>query len=101
MASDPRTTGPEAAKVDFLVDERGSRIDVPDDSSLRVATRAEQQVGNTGPAGWRQLGLIALGLVALVLLIFQLIGGGPARTDVVPGTPVTPPSTAATPTPEA
>jgi hypothetical protein len=80
-----------AAKVDFLVDENGSRIDVPDDSTLRVATDVEQTVGATGPTNWWRMGLIAIAALALVLLIFQIIGGGPPATDVVPGTPVAAP----------
>ena len=82
------------AKVDYLVDENGSRVDVPDDSAVRVATSVEQQVGATGPANWWRLGLIALGAIALILLVMQLIGGGSGvpTTDVVPGTPTTPPA---------
>ena len=81
----------DAAKVDFLVDENGSPVDVPDDSTLRVATDAEQTVGATGPTLWWQMGLIALAAIALILLIMQIAGGGPPTTDVVPDTPVTAP----------
>ena len=84
------------AKVDFLVDENGSRIDVPDDSSLRVATDIEQSVGATGPANWGRLALLALAAVVLVLFLLQILGGGPPATDVVPGTPVAAPVTPAT-----
>ena len=94
MATAPSDKRPEVAKVDYLVDETGARVDVPDDSGLRVATNMEQQVGATGPANWWRLGLIALGAIALVLLIMQLMGsgGGLPTTDVIPGTPTTPPA---------
>lgn len=87
---EPRKPKPEIASVDFLVDENGSRIDVPDDSTLRAATAVEQSVGATGPASWGRYGLVALGAVVLILLVLQLFGGG-AGTDVVPGTPVVAP----------
>ena len=79
------------AQVDFLVDENGSRVDVPDDTTLKVATGVEQTVGATGPTNWWRLGIVALAVIALGLLIMQLVGGGPPATDVVPGTPVTAP----------
>lgn len=86
-----QVAGKPAAKVDFLVDETGARIDVPDDSTLRVTTEVEQTVGATGPTNWWRLGLIVLAALALVLLILQIFGGGPPATDVIPGTPVTAP----------
>ena len=81
----------DTAKVDFLVDENGSRIDVPDDSTLRTTTEVEQAVGSTGPTLWWQMGLIALAAIALIMLILQFAGGGPPATDVSPGTPGTAP----------
>ena len=54
------------AQVDFLVDENGSRVDVPDDTTLKVATDVEQTVGATGPTNWWRLGVIALAVIALV-----------------------------------
>lgn len=82
---------PRAAKVDFMVDENGSRLDVPDNSTLRAATEIEQTVGATGPTNWWRIGVIVLAAIALVLLILQIVGGGPPATDVIPGTPVTAP----------
>jgi hypothetical protein len=91
-----RSGGPEVAKVDFLVDEKGSRIELPhEDEGIRGARDSDSTVGATGPTNWWRLGLVALGLIALVLLVLQLMSGG-ARTDVVPGTPVTPAAPAAT-----
>ena len=92
MATAAADKRPEVAKVDYLIDENGSRVDVPDDSALRVATSIEQQVGATGPANWWRLGLIALGAIALILLVMQMFGGGVPTTDVVPGTPTTSPA---------
>ncbi|MFD1253066.1 MULTISPECIES: hypothetical protein [Devosia] len=82
----------EAAKVDFLVDENGSRIDVPDDSGIRVAGEHEASVGGTGPTNWWLYGLIALGIVIAFLLVLQLFSGAPG-TDVQPGTPTSQPVT--------
>lgn len=80
-----------AAKVDFLVDENGSRLDVPDDSTVRTATDADQTAGATGPTNWWRIGLVVLAALALVLLILQIVGGGQPATDVLPGTSVTAP----------
>jgi hypothetical protein len=76
----------EVAKVDFLVDENGMRVNLPEgDTGLRAAGDPERAVGSTGPASRWWLGLIAVGIVALVLLGMQFLNGG-ART-VVPATP--------------
>jgi hypothetical protein len=89
-----RPASPETAKVDFLVDENGSRIELPhENEGIRGARDSESTIGGTGPTNWWRLGLVLLGLIALVLLVLQLVNGG-ARTDVVPGTPVTPAATA-------
>lgn len=88
LANPART--PEVAKVDFLVDENGSRIELPhEDEGLAATRNTDAAVGATGPANWWRLGLIVLGGIALVLLILQLLGGG-SNTEVVPGTPVVP-----------
>ena len=90
MATIAHTHEPTVAKVDTLVDENGSRIDVPDNSSLKVANEAEPMVGATGPANWWRLGLIALGIVAAILLALQLMGGN-TGTEMIPGTPTAAP----------
>ena len=78
---------PTAARVDFLVNEEGRRIDVPDNSELKVTNDVERSVGSTAPTSWWQAGLIALGIVAFILLLLQIFNGTPG-TDVQPGTPV-------------
>jgi hypothetical protein len=83
----------DAAKVDYLVDDNASPIDVPDDTSLRVATEVEQTVGATGPANWSRFGLLALAAVVLILLVLQWLYGG-AGTQVQPGTPTVAPQAA-------
>ena len=80
----------EAARVDFLVGENGKRIDVPDDRGVQPTHDSERAIGATSPAGWWRWSLVALGAVALVLLILQVFGGTPG-TDVQPGTPVAAP----------
>ncbi len=89
MAS-PKQSGP-GASVDYLVDENASVVDVPDDSLLVESDDIEKSVGATAPAAWWRLGLIALGIVAAILLLMQLLGGNPG-TGVVPGTPVSAPT---------
>ncbi len=82
--------GRETARVDFLVDENGERIDVPDDSGVQPTRDSERAIGATSPASWWRWSLVALGAVALVLLIMQVFSGTPG-TDVQPGTPVAAP----------
>ena len=86
MATADPPKQPDVAAVDFLVDENGSKIEVPEDSMLRVTTDVEQAVGATGPANWWRLGLIGLGIVVAILLILQLLAGK-TGTEMVPGTP--------------
>jgi hypothetical protein len=78
------------ASVDYVVDEKGSPLDVPDDSTIRPALEKEEALGATGPTNWWRYGLVALGIVALILLLLQLFGGAPG-TDVQSGTPVAKP----------
>jgi hypothetical protein len=86
MATTVRQTARPGAKVDYLVDENASVVDVPDDSTIRPANEFEETVGATGPTNWWMIGLVALGIVAGILLLLQLLGGTPG-TDVQPGTP--------------
>jgi hypothetical protein len=79
-----------AAEVDQMVDENGSPIDVPDGSRLEIAAEDQPTVGATGPTNWWRIGLIALGIVAFILLLLQLLGGAPS-TEVVLGTPTAAP----------
>ena len=90
----------ETARVDFLVDETGARIGLPEDTPVTSTSSPEQAIGGTGPSlGWR-LGLLALVVVVGLLLVAQFFSGG-AGTDVIPGTPTvapaagTPPAAAA------
>lgn len=78
------------AQVDSLIDENGSKIDVGDDRSLKIAEEFEPVVGGTSPTNWWRAGLVALFIVAAILLVLQLLNGNP-QTDVIPGTPVTAP----------
>ena len=96
MATATNTNQPGTARVDFLVDENGARIDVPDNSKLSVTDDVERTVGATSPTSWWQTGLIGLGIVALILLLMQVFGGTPG-TDVQPGTPVAAPQEPAPP----
>lgn len=80
----------DVAAVDYLVDENGARVDVADDSTLRMAAGAEQTVGATGPTNWWRLGLLALAIVVVILFVLQLLNGAPG-TDMQSGTPVAEP----------
>jgi hypothetical protein len=78
------------AQVDRVVAEQGHTVDVPDDTSLKVATDVEQAVGGTGPTAWWAYGLVGLLIVAVILLALQFLNGNQS-TDVVPGTPIAAP----------
>jgi len=86
MATAPREPGPTVAEVDVLIDENGSRIDVPDASPIKVAGEHEATIGATGPTNWWLYGVIGLGIVIAVLFLMQMFQGAPA-TNVQPGTP--------------
>lgn len=86
MATAPRQPTPTVAQVDSLIDEKGSRIDVPDGSPIKVAGEHEATVGATGPTNWWLYGVVGLAIVVAVLFLMQMFQGAPA-TDVQPGTP--------------
>jgi len=90
MAATPDRREPEEAKVDHLVDENGSRVDVPDDSALKMADDLDPSVGATSPTNWWLYGLIGLAIVVVILFALQLLGNAPG-SDVEPGTPVSEP----------
>lgn len=78
------------AQVDSVIDERGYKIPVGDDTSLKVASEMEPVVGGTSPTNWWRAGLVALFIVAAMLLVLQLLNGN-RQTEMIPGTPVTAP----------
>jgi hypothetical protein len=86
MATAPHVQSSNVAKVDALVDENGSRVEVPPNSSIKVAGEHEESVGNTSPTNWWVYGLVGLAIVIALLLVLQLFNGAPG-TDVQPGTP--------------
>ncbi|HEV7292404.1 MAG TPA: hypothetical protein VGN79_08810 [Devosia sp.] len=90
MATTPQQPAPRVAQVDSLVDENGSRIDVPDGSTIKVAGEEEGTVGATGPTNWWMYGLLGLAIVVALLFILQLFNGAPG-TDVQPNSPVAEP----------
>ena len=86
MAEPRNVNSPQVANVDYLVDENGSRIDVPDGSGIKVAGEHEPSVGATGPTNWWLYGLIALAIVIAIFFVLQMFNGAPG-TDVQPGSP--------------
>jgi len=90
MATAPDKPTRTVADVDSLVDENGARIDVPDDSELKVAGEHEATVGATGPTNWWLYGLGALAIIIAIVLLMQVISGAPG-SDVQPGSPVAAP----------
>lgn len=86
MATAPKTGQPTVAEVDGLIDENGSRIDVPDRSPIKVAGEHEASVGATSPTNWWLYGVIGLAIIVAVLFLMQMFQGAPA-TSVQPGTP--------------
>ncbi|HEY8575934.1 MAG TPA: hypothetical protein VIL88_06310 [Devosia sp.] len=87
MATTPDRPAPAVASVDNLIDENGSRVDVPNGSTIRVADEHDATVGATGPTNWWLYGLVGLAIVIAVLFLLQMFQGAPA-TDVQSGTPV-------------
>ena len=81
---------PNVASVDYMVDENGSRIEVPPGSELEPSHNPEATVGATGPTNWWLYGVIGLGIVVALLLVMQMISGAPG-TDMQPGTPTAEP----------
>tara|TARA_R110002020_G_scaffold15278_27_gene54632 strand:- start:541 stop:840 length:300 start_codon:yes stop_codon:yes gene_type:complete len=92
MATTRKEKTHSVAEVDALVDENGSRIDVPQDSDLKVAGEHDETVGATGPTNWFLYGLIGLAIIVAVILLMQLLTGAPG-TAVQPGSPVSAPVT--------
>lgn len=90
MAATPKTPTPTIANVDSLVDENGARIDVPEDTSIKVAGEHDETIGGTGPTNWWLYGLVGLAIVIAVLLILQLFNGAPG-SDVQPASPTSAP----------
>jgi hypothetical protein len=81
---------PTVADVDALVDENGSRIEVPIDSELKVAGEHDDVVASTSPTNWWLYGLVALAIVIAIVLALQVFNGAPG-TEVQSGTPTAAP----------
>ena len=86
MATTPNRPTPTVASVDALIDENGSRIDVPNGSPIKTAGEHEDSVGATSPTNWWLYGLVGLAVVIAILFVMQMFNGAPA-TDMQPGTP--------------
>jgi hypothetical protein len=72
--ADAKTDGaPKVAQVDQVIDENGMPIALPEDSTLQVTRDVEESIGSTGPTNWWKRGLIAVGIVVVILLGFQLL----------------------------
>ncbi len=64
---------PKVAQVDQVMDENGQPIALPENSTLQVTREVEETIGGTGPTNWWKRGLIAVGIVVVILLAFQLL----------------------------
>jgi hypothetical protein len=64
---------PRVAQVDQVMDENGQPIALPENSTLQVTREVEETIGGTGPTNWWKRGLIAVGIVVVILLAFQLL----------------------------
>jgi hypothetical protein len=64
---------PKVAQVDQVMDENGQPIALPENSTLEVTREVEETIGGTGPTNWWKRGLIAVGIVVVILLAFQLL----------------------------
>lgn len=72
MSADGRRA-PNLAQVDQLMDENGQPISLPENSTLQATRDVEETIGGTGPTNWWKRGLIAVGIVVVILLAFQLL----------------------------
>lgn len=90
MATTHKTDEPIVADVDHLVDENGSKVDLPDGTPIKVAGEHDATVGATGPTNWWLYGLGALAIIVLILLVMQIFSGAPG-TDMQSGTPTSEP----------
>ena len=90
MAAENEKPAPSVAKVDFLVDENASRIDVADGSDLRPTGDVEAAMGATSPSNWWLYGVVAVAIVAAIVLAMQIFSGAPG-SDVQPGSPTSEP----------
>ena len=100
MAIDTRDAAPDretrarnpGVAVDHMVDETGAAAPPPRDEIVVPAQAPEPKVAaRNGPGKWWRLSLVGLGIVVAILLVLQFLAGGPANTDVVPGTPASAP----------
>ncbi|PXA96240.1 hypothetical protein DMC47_18215 [Nostoc sp. 3335mG] len=90
MAAGDERVEPGAAKVDYLLDENASRIDVPAGSTIKPTSDTEAAVGGTSPTNWWLYGLVGLAVVVAIVLLMQVFSGAPG-TDVQPGSPTSEP----------
>lgn len=88
MSADVRRT-PKVARVDQLMDENGQPISLPENSTLRVTRDVEETVGGTGPTNWWKRGLIAVGIVVVILLGFQLLASNTRSPATAPAATTT------------
>jgi hypothetical protein len=75
---------PKVAKVDTLVDELGSPIEVERDSSLEAAGSTEESIGAAGPTNWWRIGLVALLVIAAAILLGRVLSSGDAGPESGP-----------------
>lgn len=77
MANTPKKPTRTVAEVDALVDEKGSRIDLPEDSAIKVAGDHDATVGATGPTNWWLYGVIAMAIVIGIIFLLQVLTNAP------------------------
>ncbi|OEO29058.1 hypothetical protein VW23_027280 [Devosia insulae DS-56] len=68
------------------MDENGQPISLPENSTLAVTRDVEETIGGTGPTNWWKRGLIAVGIVVVILLGFQLLAGNTRSPVTAPAT---------------
>jgi len=81
---------PSVAKVDSLIDENGSRIELPVGTDIRPTGEVEAAMGGTSPTNWWLYGVLGLAIVIAIIFLMQMFSGAPG-TDVEPGSPTAEP----------
>lgn len=66
----------DEVEADYLVDETGAHIGVPEDKVPARAHAGEETIGATGPNNWWRRGIILLAILIALLIILQLVTGG-------------------------
>jgi len=64
---------PGVERVDFLVDEEGDVVELPESEAPEIEEEIEEAVESTSPSAWFGWGIFALGGIIAILGLLQAI----------------------------